>query len=112
VKGGLTPFLLVTQPPSLFQTGNFGSPASRAPNRQVMGRACFVLLQAETRSHNPCPTPDWPGTCPQRNMRFHQRITQYHSENRPLFILFTEFIAFTGTIAVMVGMAVLFSLLR
>jgi len=38
------------------------------------------------------------------------RITRYHSDSRPSFILFTEFIAFVGTMATMVGMAVLFSL--
>ena len=40
------------------------------------------------------------------------RLTQYHSESRPSFVLFTEFIAFVGTMATMVGMAVLFSFFR
>jgi hypothetical protein len=42
-------------------------------------------------------------------MSFYNRIAQYHSESRPSFVLFTGFIALVGTMATMVGMAVLFS---
>ncbi len=43
-------------------------------------------------------------------MKLYEQISQYHSNCRPAFVLFTEFIAFVGTMATMVGMAVLFSL--
>jgi hypothetical protein len=45
-------------------------------------------------------------------MELLNRISRYHSESRSAFILFTEFIAFTGAIATMVGLAVLFSFLH
>jgi hypothetical protein len=40
------------------------------------------------------------------------QLAQYHSESRPTFVLVTEFVAFVGTMATMVGMAVLFSLFQ
>jgi hypothetical protein len=36
-------------------------------------------------------------------MSFYHRLVRYHSKSRPSFILFTEFIAFVGTMATMVG---------
>jgi hypothetical protein len=45
-------------------------------------------------------------------MTFFTRISQFHSENRAAFVLFTEFIGFVTTIATMVGVAVLFSMLH
>jgi hypothetical protein len=45
-------------------------------------------------------------------MSLYDRVTQYHSESRPSFILFTELIAFLGTMATVVGMAVLRSLFQ
>jgi hypothetical protein len=45
-------------------------------------------------------------------MSFYNRLAQYHSESRAAFVLFTEFVAFVGTMAAMVGMAVLFSYLH
>jgi hypothetical protein len=56
--------------------------------------------------------PDWTETCTQRSMNFYNRLSQYHSKSRPSFILFTELIAFTGTMATVVGMAVLLSLFQ
>jgi hypothetical protein len=43
-------------------------------------------------------------------MNFYNRLTQCYFDSRSAFILFTEFIAFVGTMATVVGMAVLFSL--
>jgi len=43
-------------------------------------------------------------------MKLYNRISQYHSESRRAFVLFTEFIAFVSAMATLVGMAVLFSL--
>jgi hypothetical protein len=45
-------------------------------------------------------------------MTWYERLSQYHSESRPSFILFTELIAFMGTMATVVGMAVLLSFLQ
>jgi len=45
-------------------------------------------------------------------MSLYNRLAQYHSHSRPSFILFTEFVAFVGTMATVVGMAVLFSYLH
>jgi hypothetical protein len=45
-------------------------------------------------------------------MNLYERITQYHSESRPSFILFTEMIAFMTTMATLVGTAVLLSLFK
>jgi hypothetical protein len=45
-------------------------------------------------------------------MSLYDRVAQYHSESRPSFILFTELIAFMGTMATVVGMAVLLSLIQ
>jgi hypothetical protein len=42
-------------------------------------------------------------------MSFIERVSEYHSSSRPTFVLFTEFIAFVGTMVVMVGLAILFS---
>jgi len=56
--------------------------------------------------------PDWTETCTLRSMNWYNRLSQYHSTSRPSFILFTEFIAFTGTMATVVGMAVLLYLFR
>ena len=46
------------------------------------------------------------------DMNLYDRVSQYHSESRPSFILFTELIAFIGTMATVVGMAVLLSLIH
>ena len=43
-------------------------------------------------------------------MSWYDRISQYHAESRESFILFTEMIAFAGTMATAVGMAILLSL--
>jgi hypothetical protein len=45
-------------------------------------------------------------------MNWYDRVSQYHSRSRPSFILFTELIAFMGTMATVVGMAVLLSLIQ
>jgi hypothetical protein len=45
-------------------------------------------------------------------MNWYERISEYHTESRPSFILFTEFVAFIGTMATVVGTAVLLSLLQ
>jgi hypothetical protein len=45
-------------------------------------------------------------------MNFYHRLSHYHSKSRPSFILFTELIAFTTTMATVVGAAVLVSLFR
>jgi hypothetical protein len=45
-------------------------------------------------------------------MSWYDRLSQYHAESRPSFILFTELVAFTGSMATVVGMAILFSLFR
>jgi len=42
-------------------------------------------------------------------MNFFDRVAEFHSNSRPTFVLFTEFIAFVGTMALMVGLAILFS---
>ena len=55
---------------------------------------------------------DWTQTCKSQDMNWYDRVSQYHSESRPSFILFTELIAFIGTMATVVGMAVLLSLLQ
>jgi len=45
-------------------------------------------------------------------MTLYDRLSQYHSNSRSSFILFTELIGFMGTMATLVGMAVLLSLLQ
>jgi len=42
-------------------------------------------------------------------MKLYNRLSQYHSESRSAFVLFTEFIAFVGTMVTMIGMSILFS---
>ena len=44
-------------------------------------------------------------------MNLYNRLTQYHSESRPSFVLFTEFIAFVGTMATVVAIAFMRELL-
>lgn len=44
-------------------------------------------------------------------MNFYNWLAQYHSHNRPSFVLFTEFIAFVGTMATMVGIGFIRELL-
>jgi hypothetical protein len=44
-------------------------------------------------------------------MNLYGRIAQYHSRSRSAFILFTELIAFTGTLATMIAIASLRELL-
>jgi hypothetical protein len=44
-------------------------------------------------------------------MTLFDRLTQYHSESRPSFVLFTEFIGFVATMATMVGISFLRELL-
>jgi hypothetical protein len=51
-------------------------------------------------------------TCIRASMSLLSRLEQYHSESRPTFVLVTEFVAFVGTMATLVGMAVLFSLFQ
>ena len=46
----------------------------------------------------------------QVSMYLFNRLAHYHSESRPTFVLITEFVAFVGTMATMLGMSVLFSL--
>jgi hypothetical protein len=36
-------------------------------------------------------------------MSVYNRLVAMHGESRPMFILFTEFIAFTGTMAAILG---------
>jgi len=55
---------------------------------------------------------NWTETCTQRSMNWYNRLSQYHSQSRPSFILFTELIAFMGTMATVVGMAVLLYLFQ
>jgi hypothetical protein len=43
-------------------------------------------------------------------MSWYDRLSRYHSESRPSFILFTELLAFAGSMATAVGMAILLSL--
>jgi hypothetical protein len=45
-------------------------------------------------------------------MSFYDRLSQCHSQSRPVFILFTEIIAFAGTMLVMVGIAYIRELYR
>jgi len=45
-------------------------------------------------------------------MNLYSRLSQYHSNSRPSFVLFTELIAFVGSMATMVGFAYLRELLR
>jgi hypothetical protein len=45
-------------------------------------------------------------------MNWYDRLSQYHAKSRPSFILFTELIAFFGTMVTLVGMAILLSLLQ
>lgn len=45
-------------------------------------------------------------------MNLYNRLAEYHSQSRLSFILFTEFIAFAGTIATMAGIAFVRDLLR
>jgi len=50
--------------------------------------------------------------CTLVGMTLINRIVEFHSESRPTFVLVTEFVAFVGTMATMVGVAVLFSLFQ
>jgi hypothetical protein len=52
----------------------------------------------------------WRATCPWWGMTLLEKVSDYHSTCRPAFVLFAEFIGFVGTMAIMVGVAVLFSL--
>jgi len=45
-------------------------------------------------------------------MNFYDRLTQYHSDSRPSFILFTEFIAFVATMFTMVAIGFIRDFLR
>jgi hypothetical protein len=45
-------------------------------------------------------------------MNLFNRLTQYHSESRSTFILFTEFVAFLGAITTMVGIGYIRELYR
>jgi len=45
-------------------------------------------------------------------MNLYERLSQYHSESRPSFILFTEMIAFMTTMATVVGTAILLSVIK
>src|SRR5205085_1154382 len=45
-------------------------------------------------------------------MSVYQRISLCHSKSRPTFVLFTEFIAFVGCMAAMVGLSFVRELLR
>lgn len=40
-------------------------------------------------------------------MRFYNRLVEYHEQSRSSFILFTEFAAFIGVMATIVGMGIL-----
>jgi len=40
-------------------------------------------------------------------MSVYNRLLLMHNESRPMFILFTEFIAFTGSMTAIVGLAFL-----
>ena len=56
----------------------------------------------------------WPSGILRADMRvmsIYDRLTRYHAESRSSFILFTEFIAFVGTMATMVGISFLRELL-
>ncbi len=55
---------------------------------------------------------DWSRTCADHSMTWYEWVSQYHSKSRSSFILFTELIGFMGTMAALVGMAVLLSLLQ
>jgi hypothetical protein len=45
-------------------------------------------------------------------MNLYNRLSQYHSQSRPSFILFTEFIAFVGIMTTMVGIGYIRELYR
>jgi hypothetical protein len=40
-------------------------------------------------------------------MNFYKRLIAMHGESRPMFILITEFLAFTGSMAAIVGIGFL-----
>ena len=40
-------------------------------------------------------------------MSIYDRLASYHEQSRPSFILFTEFIAYVGAVAAMVGLGFL-----
>ena len=44
-----------------------------------------------------------PERATQKGMNFYNRLIAMHSESRPMFILFTECMAFTGSMAAIVG---------
>src|SRR2546426_2455260 len=50
---------------------------------------------------------DWARTCADHSITWYEWVSQYHSNSRSSFILFTEPIGFMGTMAALVGMAVL-----
>lgn len=52
---------------------------------------------------------DWARTCADHSITWYEWVSQYHSNSRSSFILFTELIGFMGTMAALVGMAVLLS---
>src|SRR5437870_13780586 len=52
---------------------------------------------------------DWARTCADHSITRYEWVSQYHSNSRSSFILFTEPIGFMGTMAALVGMAVLLS---
>lgn len=45
-------------------------------------------------------------------MNWYNRLSQYHSESRPSFVLFTELIAFVGSMATVVGIGFIRDLMR
>ena len=47
----------------------------------------------------------WLWACICLDMSFYKRIVDCHFECRPKFVLFTEFIAFVGCMAIMVGLS-------
>jgi hypothetical protein len=47
-----------------------------------------------------------------RGMWLLRRLSQYHSESRPAFVLFAEIIGFTGVMTGIVGLGILFSLFQ
>src|SRR5689334_17072580 len=78
------------------------SSSLRLRDYYLCGRQRQVLWPLQKRSQ----------TCSNKDMNnWYDRVVEYHSECRPSFILFTELIAFMGTMATVVGMAILLSLL-
>src|SRR5437867_13410168 len=52
---------------------------------------------------------DWARTCADHSITWYEWVSQYHSDSRSSFILFTELIGLMGSVAALVGMAVLLS---